>query len=122
MREAKFKIGDLVETNWNGIGKVADVMYSSHKDQYTYEAVNDEDGSFLFNEDELALAPPQYSMDIKIDIANNMVIATLYESNGDLNVPIKKALGHLNQEGALGVAKATSFACRRLYKSMGGSK
>ena len=27
---AKFKIGDCVDTNWIGIGKVTDVMYSAH--------------------------------------------------------------------------------------------
>lgn len=123
MREAKFKIGDLVETNWIGIGKVDDVMYSSSKDQYTYEVINDENSSSFFVEDELTLVPPKkdYSMDIKIDIANNVVIATLYESDGDQNVPIKKGHGHLIHEGALGVAQAASYACYRLYKSMGGS-
>lgn len=124
MKEAKFKIGDLVETNWIGIGKVSDVMYSAHKDQYTYEVVNDDNSASLFGEDELALAPPKkdYSMDIKIDIASNVVIATLYESDGDLNVPIGKGHGHLIHEGALGVAQAASYACYRLYKSMGGNE
>ena len=84
MKEAKFKIGDLVETNWIGVGKVSDIMYSTVRDQYTYEVCNEDGASDLFTEDCLKAVPKKkdYSMDIKIDIASNVVIATLYESVG----------------------------------------
>ena len=88
MKEAKFKIGDLVHNAWIGIGKVIDVMYSASKDKYTYEVSNEEGGTDLFGEDELKPAPKKdYSMEIKIDIANNVVIATLYESVGGCRSP-----------------------------------
>ena len=123
MKEAKFKIGDLVDTNWIGMGKVIDVMYSASKDKYTYEVSNEEGGSDLFGEDELKPAPKKdYSMEIKIDIANNVVIATLYESAGGVQKPIHKGHGHLIHEGEIGIAQAASYACYRLYKSMGGNE
>lgn len=121
MKEAKFKIGDLVDNNWIGIGKVVDVMYSSSKDKYTYEVSNEEGGSDLFGEEELIPAPKKdYSMEVKIDIANNVVITTMYESVGGVQKPIHKGHGHLIHEGEIGIAQAASYACMRLYKSMGG--
>ena len=120
---AKFKIGDKVDTHWIGIGEVTYVLYSAHKDEYTYEVRNAENASDLFSEGELELVPDkkEYSMDIKIDIAQNVVIATLYESTngGDASV-VGKGHGHLIHEGELGIAQAASYACMRLYKSIGG--
>lgn len=122
MREAKFKIGDKVDTNWIGIGKVTDIMYSSIRDQYTYEVTNDESAPELFSEDELKLVPEKkdYSMEVKIDIANNVVIATLYESVGGEQKPLHKGHGHLIHEGELGIAQAASYACNRLWKKVAG--
>lgn len=120
---AKFKIGDKVDTHWIGIGEVTDVLYSAHKDEYTYEVRNAENASNLFSEGELELVPDkkEYSMDIKIDIAQNVVIATLYEStNGGTAAVVCKGHGHLIHEGELGIAQAASYACMRLYKSIGG--
>lgn len=123
MREAKFKIGDMVETNWIGIGKVTDVMYSSHKDQYTYEVTNDQTAAELFGEDELQPVPEkkEYSMTIQIDIAQNVVIASLFEKDGESLKPLAKGHGHLIHEGELGIAQAASYACKRLYESLGGT-
>ena len=123
MKEAKFKIGDMVETNWIGIGKVTDVMYSSHKDQYTYEVTNDQTADELFGEDELQPVPEkkEYSMTIQIDIANNVLIASLFEKVGDDLVTLAKGHGHLIHEGELGIAQAASYACKRLYESLGGT-
>lgn len=125
MSEAKFKTGDrVVAKNYLGIeGVVADSMHSVITG-WTYMVDADNGANFYFREDDLELIPPKkdYSMDIKIDIANNVVIATLYESDGALTVPIKKGHGRLIHEGALGIAQAASYACMRLYKSMGGIK
>lgn len=118
MREAKFKIGDRVVTNWIGDGVVSDVMYSAHKDQYSYEVTNFENGSSIFVEDELKPIPEKkdYSMTIQIDIAQNVLIATLFESGE----PLAKGHAHMIHEGELGIAQAASYACKRLYQSLGG--
>ena len=125
MSEAKFKTGDrVVAKNYLGIeGVVADSM-NSVITGWNYIVEDDNGWEFRFREEALGLIPPKkdYSMDIKIDIANNVVIATLYESDGALNVPIKKGHGHLIHEGAFGIAQAASYACMRLYRSMGGNK
>lgn len=125
MSEAKFKTGDrVVAKNYLGIeGVVADSMHSIITG-WTYVVDADNGANFYFREDDLELIPPKkdYSVDIKIDIANNVVIATLYESDGALNVPIKKGHGHLIHEGAFGIAQAASYACYRLYKDVGGNK
>lgn len=123
MKEAKFKIGDMVETNWIGIGKVTDVMYSASKDAYTYEVTNEQTAAEMFSEDELQPVSKKkgYSMDIRIDVASNVVIATLYEETEDSWCPLAKGHGHMIHEGALGVAQAASFACKRLYESLGGT-
>lgn len=122
MKEAKFKIGDIVETNWIGIGKVTDVMYSYHKKGYTYEVTNEEGAVQLFAEEELEpVSKKGYSMDIKIDIASNVVIATLYEETEDSKSPLAKGHGHIIHEGATGVAQAASYACKKLYESLGGT-
>lgn len=122
MSEAKFKIGDRVETNWIGIGKVTDVMYSAHKKAYTYEVTNEENASQLFAEEELepAVEKKDYSMTINIDIAQNVVIATLYEETEDTKSVLAKGHAHLIHEGELGIAQAASYACKRLYQSLGG--
>jgi uncharacterized FAD-dependent dehydrogenase len=122
MKKAKFKIGDRVETNWIGIGKVTDIMYSAHKDEYIYEATNEENSSAMFSEDELTLVPEEknYSMTIQIDIAQNVVIATLFSENDDIKSPLAKGHAHIIHEGDLGIAQAASFACKRLYQSLGG--
>ena len=123
MIEAKFKIGDLVQTNWIGIGKVTDVMYSYHKKSYTYEVTNEECAVQLFSEEELELVPEKkdYSMTIQIDIASNVVIATLFEETGDIKSPLAKGHAHMIHEGELGIAQAASYACKRLYQSLGGT-
>ena len=122
MKEAKFKIGDIVDTNWIGIGKVTDVMYSYSKDGYTYEVTNEEGAVQLFAEEELEpVSKKGYSMDIKIDIASNVVIATLYEETDDAKSPLAKGHGHMIHEGATGVAQAASYACKKLYESLGGT-
>ena len=122
MKEAKFKIGDIVDTNWIGIGKVTDVMYSYSKDGYTYEVTNEEGAVQLFAEEELEpVSKKGYSMDIKIDIASNVVIATLYEETDDSKSPLAKGHGHMIHEGATGVAQAASYACKKLYESLGGT-
>ena len=124
MNEAKFKIGDRVKPiHQDTVLEVMDAMYSIRCNKWFYDARESEtmvSGTYM--EDDLELAPEKkdYSMDIKIDIAKNVVIATLYESVGGVQKPIHKGHGHLIHEGEKGIAQAASYACMRLYKSMGG--
>ena len=118
--ETKFKIGDRVITE-AGTGRVEDIYHSGVS--CAYGVVVDGKGGMLFFESELELAPveKEYSMEVKVDIAQNIVIATLYESVGGAQKPIKRGHGHIIHDGELGVAQAASYACRRLYESLGGT-
>ena len=125
MKEAKFKIGDRVKIVFNGItGEVKEALYSSLTDCWYYEVMGNKEKSVLtIKEGDLEIAPEkkEYSMDIKIDIASNVVIATLYEETGDIKSPLAKGHGHLIHEGQLGIAQAASYACKKLYESLGGT-
>lgn len=124
MKEAKFKIGDRVKTTAVLCeGNVKD-CFMSPTSGWMYEVATDHGMEFYFREEDLELKLPvkEFSMDIKIDIANNVVIATLYESAGGAQKPIGKGHGHLIHEGEVGIAQAASYACMRLYKSIGGKK
>ena len=124
MNEPKFKIGDRVKTVIRDdlTFEVMDAFYSIRCREWLYEVRDNEtmtDGTY--SEKNLELAPAkEFSMDIKIDIAHNVVIATMYESVGGVQKPIHKGHGHLIHEGEYGIAQAASYACMRLYKSMGG--
>lgn len=124
--EAKFKIGDHVKVipSVNGSGEVIDVLHSSKYGCEMYEVSNPDDLTVygVYPPDDLELIPEkkEYSMEIKIDIAENVVIATLYEMTADTKGVVAKGHGHLIHEGDIGIAQAASYACMRLYKSFGG--
>lgn len=123
--EAKFKIGDRVMTGGSYTGKVVDIIERKSTSKFYYEIIVDGKTSpekCLYTEDELEpVSKKGYSMDIKIDIASNVVIATLYEETEDTKSPLAKGHGHMIHEGATGVAQAASYACKKLYESLGGT-
>lgn len=120
MKQAKFKIGDRVRAG-SAEGTIADVFSSS--DNTAYGVDFGSLGVSLYFEAELELIPEKkYSMQIQIDIAENVVIASLYEVVDPNMRPIAKGHGHIIHEGELGIAQAASYACMRLYKSVGGDK
>ena len=92
MREAKFKIEDRVVTE-NGIGCVVRTYERPDEVAYVVE-LEDTGADILCFEEELELVPEkkEYSMDIKIDIAHNVVIASLFEKDGDNLNPLFYAL------------------------------
>lgn len=124
MREAKFKIGDRVKSVSNGTGEVKEALYSSLNDCWYYEVM--ECNTTLvctLSEGDLEMAPEkkEYKMTVDIDIADNVVIASLFEKDGESLRPLAKGHGHLIHEGELGIAQAASYACKRLYESLGGT-
>ena len=126
MMEAKFKIGDRVKIVLNQeCGIITDIMFSYRLKENMYEVSTEDDkvliGTFVASDLEPAPKPRDFSMDIKIDIAQNIVIATLYENYDTVKKPLRRGHGHIIHDGELGVAQAASYACRRLYESLGGS-
>jgi hypothetical protein len=125
MREAKFKIGDrVVVLPSKSTGKVQDCFYGTKYDEWSYEVCRDDTSDIdTYIEDVLEPAPERkdYSMTIQIDIAHNVLVASLFEKVGDDLVTLAKGHGHLIHEGELGIAQAASYACKRLYESLGGT-
>lgn len=125
MTASKFNIGDRVKILDNGdFGIIADIMFSNkhkcnlynidHEKGYPY-------GTFVADDLEAAPIEKEYSVDIKIDIAQNVVIAILYEECDDnIRKILRRGHGHIIHDGELGVAQAASYACRRLYESIAG--
>lgn len=124
MNEAKFKVGDLVTVS-GLIGVVTDIMYSLKTDSNVFEVTLEGEttpcGFYRADEMELVPVTKDYSMTINIDIASNVVIATLYEETKNSKSAVAKGHGHMIHEGELGIAQAASYACKRLYESLGGT-
>ena len=124
MREAKFKIGDRVRYFSDSTGVVSDILERKATSTYLYEVTPDgreRPSNCLLKEEDLALITKDYSMTIQIDIAHNVLVASLFEKVGDDIVTLAKGHGHLIHEGELGIAQAASYACKRLYESLGGT-
>ena len=124
MNEAKFKIGDRVKMVKHSAaeGVIVDA-FVSQRSGWRYELESEFGMTFFANEDELVpvLEAKSFSMEIRIDIASNVVIATLYEDDLVTKRPVAKGHGHMIHEGELGVAQAASYACKKLYESLGGT-
>lgn len=124
--ETKYKIGDRVKIVPNvDFGIITDIMFSYKYKENLYEVCSDDDADvFLgkFVACDLTEAPMarDFSMDIKIDIAQNVVIATLWESDGGVQKLLRRGHGRIIHDGEIGIAQAASYACRRLYESLTG--
>lgn len=121
MNEAKFKIGDRVRIvrKKDTSAVVRDVYVGDS--ECVYRIATDNHLVFYIVEDELELVPEKnYSMAVQIDVAENVVIATLYEETEIVKSPLAKGHGHIIHAGELGIAQAASYACKKLYESLGG--
>ena len=120
MKEAKFQIGDRVQETGGGTGEVLESLFSTRGNEWFYEVKLDETGDVCtYKEDILELAPVKdYGVEVKIDIAENVVIVTMYESVGGVQKPVCKGHGHLIHEGEQGIAQAVSYAAKRMFESL----
>ena len=118
MKEARFKIGDMVETNWIGVGKVSDVMYSPSKDAYTYEVTNDQTAAELFSEDELKPAKVLVDYSFDAHVEGNVAVVTMVASQGEKSWVCARGHAHILHDGEVGVAQAVSFAAKRMFESL----
>ena len=118
MKEAKFKIGDHVETSWIGTGKVTDVMYSAHKDDYTYEVTNDENSTAFFVEDELKLVETLTEYRFDVEISGNVAVITMTATQGLKTWVYARGHAHVLHDGEVGMAQAVSYAAKRMFESL----
>lgn len=52
----------------------------------------------------------------EFEFAENLVIARLYELKSDKKKLVAKGHGHIFHDGVLGIAQASSYALKRIYK------
>ena len=124
MSEAKFKIGDRVRYFGDTTGVVSDILERKATPTYLYEVTSDgreRPSNCLLKEEDLELITKEYSMQIQIDIAHNVVIASLFEVVYPNMRPIAKGHGHIIHAGEIGIAQAASYACKKLYEILGGT-
>lgn len=106
-------------------GTIVNKLFDPNVADFVYVIQFDEKNapsSVLWTQDQLYILiaiPTEYK--VEIEVAENVVIATLWEIKDDSKQIISKNHGHIIHEGALGVAQATSFACKRMFERVGGN-
>lgn len=138
----EFKIGDRVRVksrtelsedmvyknmrSENLEGVIEDIMWSSAKNTTVYKLHFDGrkaaslteflEGSFDLIVDE----KPTYCYDV--NICDNVVVAVYYELTSESKTEIARGHGHIIHEGAVGIARATSYALKRILESLNNGK
>lgn len=106
------------------VGTVADKLYSECHDCYVYRVQFDgynRISSKMWTEDfldKIVEQPTEYKYEF--DVANNVVVAILYEVVGDRKIEIARGHGHIIRDGAIGIAQASSYALKGIYMKLNG--
>ena len=102
-------------------GEIVDLMYSQAKKAMVYRIRID--GKTIvsrsdFPEQAFKLVPksPPAYYDIEFTYLDNVVVARMFEIQGDNKTEIQKGHGHIIHDGAEGIAQAASYALMRLYR------
>ena len=116
----EFNIGDQVRSNATyEYGYVAD-KFRSQSGQFAYMVELETGTKMLYGEDELSFYKKATEYTYEIERVENVVIARLYEVEGDIKTELAVGHGHIFHEGALGVAQAASYALKKIYEKIGG--
>lgn len=57
---------------------------------------------------------------VTIELQDNLAVATLYNSRDGRQEVVAMGHGHIFHEGAVGVAQASSYACKKLFEQLNG--
>lgn len=87
-------------------------IYKIHLDAYEVPSKVD----FLEGSFDLISDLEEATYTYEFEYAENLVIARMYELKGDSKKMIARGHGHIFHDGALGIAQATSYALKKLYK------
>lgn len=116
-----FKIGDVVfEKRTQKSGVIVDKLYSHQHEMNLYFIKPDDGGrSFTRREDEIDMVIKETQYRAVTDVANNVVIAILYETkNGGEEREVCRGHGHIIHEGAEGFAQACSWAYKKAFSKI----
>lgn len=57
---------------------------------------------------------------VEVEVAENIVVATMYKVDNGKKEIVNCGHGHIMHDGYIGVAQATSYACKKLYERVNG--
>lgn len=105
-------------------GEIVDKLYSETKGCFVYKIHLDgydrpSKGDFMEGMFDLVESDKvQYTYEF--EYLDNLVVARLYEIDGDTKKFIGKGHGHIFHDGAYGIAQAASYALKRICEELGG--
>lgn len=104
-------------------GEIVDKLISGAKGCTIYRLQLDDynsPSSIDFTEDSIELVPEEESprYDYEFEYLENLVVARLYEIDGDERVEIAKGHGHIFHDGVVGIAQAASYALKKILESV----
>jgi hypothetical protein len=120
----EFNIGDRVMSNLYGkTGVINDKLYSNKLDDWMY--------TIKFDDNNVPYPKPLLGRDLEriddnkeyrfeIFQAENVMVAVMYEIDGDTERELSRYHGHIMHEGLLGVVQAASYAMKKLYTNFNG--
>ena len=112
-----FNIGDEVRVRLTDeSGVITDKMFSEAKGVYVY-VIKPHDGgrSIMRDGDALEEYSKREEYEIDVDIADNVVIAIIYEIIGERKIEVCRGHGHIIHEGAEGIAQALAYASKKAF-------
>lgn len=56
----------------------------------------------------------------EFEYLDTVVVARLYETKDGEELEVAKGHGHIIHEGVIGIAQASSYACKRIYEQLNG--
>ena len=122
----EFNIGDRVLSNQYGkTGVIDDKMYSNKRDEWMYTVKFDDSNiPFVKPLPCLDLEPLCDNKQYRFEVfqAENVMVAVMYEIDGDTEREIKRYHGHIMHDGIIGIAQAASYAMKKIYIGMNDGK
>ena len=116
----EFTIGDVIfENKTNKSGVIVDKLYS-HQNECNLYFIKPNDGgrSFTRREDEIQMIIKDTTYRAITEIADNTVIAVIYETKGGVETECCRGHAHIIHEGAEGVAQACSYAYKMAFSKI----
>ena len=122
----EFNIGDRVFADRYGkYGVIEDKLYSNKLDDWMY-TVKFDDSSIPFIKpllgSDIGLVQDGKEYRYEVFQAENVMVAVMYEIDGDTEREIKRYHGRIMHDGIIGIAQAASYAMKKIYISMNDGK
>lgn len=122
----EFNIGDRVWADRYGkYGVIEDKLYSNKLDEWMYTVkFDDSKVPFVKPLSREDLEPLEEDKQYRFEVfqAENVMVAVMYEIDGDTEREVKRYHGHIMHDGIIGVVQAASYAMKKIYIGMNDGK